>query len=319
MPACSARATERNEIDQLPTCRLARLAERQRGVVSRAQLRDAGFSSGSIDLRVHRGELHRLHRGVYLVGHRASIPGSRDYAAVLACGHGAVVSHVSAGALWSPTKVAAVADVDVVMEGNRRLRARAGITTHRTATLDPADVRDLDGLPVTAPARTLIDLASVAHPFLDALYSDLLSRRLLGQGDLEAALDRAGRRRGAPLIRALIDANERGFTRSEAERRMRRLCRAARLPAPRTNARIVGYEVDFLWSQDGLIVEVDGFQFHGHRAAFERDRRKDQALIAAGYRVMRVTWRQLTDEPYAVVAVIAAGLRRQSGSSRDPH
>lgn len=135
---------------------------------------------------------------------------------------------------------------------------------------------------------------------------------LLSDGELEAELERAGPRPGVPKVRMIAAKDDHGLTRSEAERRMRRLIREARLPQPLTNTRLAGYEVDFLWPDQRLIVEVDGYRFHGHRSAFERDRRKAMALIASGYTVIRVTWRQLTQEPHAVVAAIASALSAAS-------
>jgi very-short-patch-repair endonuclease len=110
-----------------------------------------------------------------------------------------------------------------------------------------------------------------------------------------------------PALRAVLQ-QEPSLTRSEAERRLLALIRAARLPPPRTNVRVGGFEVDMLWPAERLVVEIDGFAFHGGCAAFERDRRRDAQLLARGYRVLRITWRQLTREPHAVVATIAAAL-----------
>jgi very-short-patch-repair endonuclease len=106
----------------------------------------------------------------------------------------------------------------------------------------------------------------------------------------------------------LAPETEKGFTRKEAERRMRKLITAAGLPQPRCNHNLLGKEVDFCWPEHGLVVEIDGHQFHGHRSAFERDRKKDQLLAAAGYTVIRVTWRQLIHEPLRVAAVVSAAL-----------
>jgi very-short-patch-repair endonuclease len=134
-------------------------------------------------------------------------------------------------------------------------------------------------------------------------------RELVSDRALRAVIDRAPSRKGSALMRALLaeDRNS-GFTRSEAERRLRGLLRTAQLPLPRVNAQLHGFLVDFLWPEAKLIVEVDGYEFHKARAAFERDRRRDQVLIAAGYRVVRVTWRQLRDEAMAVIARIAQAL-----------
>jgi very-short-patch-repair endonuclease len=110
------------------------------------------------------------------------------------------------------------------------------------------------------------------------------------------------------LLRALIGANQAGFTRSKAEKKLRALLRAAGLPAPRTNVALLGHMVDCLWPAQRLVAEFDGYPFHGHRPAFEADRRRDATLVANGYRVMRITWLQLTQEPYAVVAKLASAL-----------
>ena len=153
-----------------------------------------------------------------------------------------------------------------------------------------------NGLTLTTPARTLHDLAPV-----------------LSRADLERAAEEA-------VIRGLVTAkevprrcavfSEPGLTRSEAERRLQRLIRAAKLPRPVTNVKVAGWEVDVFWPAARLVVEVDGYAYHGNRAAFERDRRKDATLTAAGYTVIRVTWRQIKEEPLAVVALIARLLRR---------
>ena len=175
-----------------------------------------------------------------------------------------------------------------------------------SGTCDARDVR------LTSPARTLIDFAADASYFgLERAVAEARVQKLLRDGELEGALARAGRRRGTAKMRAYL-RSEQGpaMTRSEAEREVRRLTRAARLPQPKANARVAGYEVDFLWPEQRVILEVDGYRYHGHRRAFERDRRKDMALVDAGYLVIRITWRQLTEEPFAVIAHIARALDR---------
>lgn len=118
--------------------------------------------------------------------------------------------------------------------------------------------------------------------------------------------------RGVRLVRAVLRATrEPALTRSEAERRLLELIRASGLPVPRVNARLQGFEVDFGWEREALVVEVDGYAFHASRAAFERDRRRDAVLQLAGHRVLRVTWRQIVDEPYALVAQLAGALTRR--------
>jgi very-short-patch-repair endonuclease len=161
---------------------------------------------------------------------------------------------------------------------------------------------------VTAPARTLLDLAATGYPQLDRAFGDAHAQRLVSARELELLLERTGPCRGSRALRDLMSDNASGFTRSRAEQLLRELILSAKFPLPRFNARVAGYEVDAVWPAERVIVEVDGYAYHGHRAQFERDRRKDLALTAAGYRVIRISWRQLTNEPFQLVAVISAAL-----------
>ena len=287
---------------------IAELATAQRGVVTRLQLLELGMEGGAIKRRVRTGRLHSLHRGVYLVGHAAEPKGAREMAAVLACGGCAVVSHRSAATQWKMLSYPATqAPVDVTLV-RAHAATRAGIRIHRARQLDRRDFRILSGLPITTPARTLLDLAAVVAPDeLDRAFAKAQVRRLADAHGVEDQLERNPGRAGVRALRALIDAGP-ALTRSEAERRMLRLVRDAQLPPPWVNARVAGHEVDFLWREERFVVEVDGFAAHRSRRAFERDRRRDAALAASGYTVLRVTWRQLVEAPQAVVARIAAAL-----------
>jgi len=164
------------------------------------------------------------------------------------------------------------------------------------------------GLRITSVARTICDLAATEsardteQAFQEALYREIVTDKAL-----KAVLDREPRRRGAPIIRTLI--KDPRLTRSERERRMLRLIDAAQLPKPLTNVPLHGYKADLYWPRHDLVVEFDGWDAHGHRPAFEQNRKRDQVMLAAGIRVMRVTDRHLTDEPIAVVARIAQALR----------
>lgn len=293
--------------------RCAQLASRQDGTVARWQLLKAGLSRDTIKRWLRKSLLHPCHHGVYSVGHPALSLRGRLRAALLACGDGAVLSHISAAYLWGllpepPTTV----DVTLI---RRQCRSRSGIRVHQVSGLDRRDIRIRHGLQVTSPARTLIDLAAtVSLHVLERLVSEARATKLLRPGELEAALARAGHRSGVARVRAFLEAeDEPEFTRSEGERTIRRLLRQARLSQPRTNVRIGRWTVDFLWPEEKLVVEFDGFQFHGHRSAFERDRRKGVELANAGYEVLRFTWRQLRDEPLVVIAAIASALGRRSG------
>ncbi|MGH2993241.1 MAG: endonuclease domain-containing protein [Solirubrobacterales bacterium] len=176
--------------------------------------------------------------------------------------------------------------------------------------LDRCDVRAVDGIPVTSPARSLLDLASVLPTSeLERALAEAQVRRIVTR---RALVDQLERNRGRSGVRALRRAVEvpggPAATRSEAERRLLRLVRAAELPVPRVNARLGRYEVDFMWREQRLVAEVDGYAYHANRRAFERDRERDAALAAAGYTVLRLTWRQLVNTPEAVVARLAAVL-----------
>jgi very-short-patch-repair endonuclease len=236
--------------------------------------------------------------------------GARETAAVLACGPRAFVSHRSAAYLWNllpyPAKPG---PVDVTVAG-RKADPRPGLRIYCVKALDRRDVRRLAGIPITTPARTLLDLAAVVSASeLERAIAEAQARRLVGRVDLADQVERSPRRRGVRAFRAAVEVDGGpAMTRSEAERRLLRLIRAADLPRPHVNARLGKYEVDFLWREQRLVVEVDSFRFHSPRARFERDRERDATLAAAGYTVIRVTWRQLVDTPEAVVARIAAAL-----------
>ena len=284
------------------------LAGRQYGVVSRSQLLAMGIGAGAIQTRVRNHYLHRLHRGIYAVGHLALVPLAREMAAVLACGGTAAISNRSAAVVWYLLPAIDDADIDVtVLTGKGR---RAGLQIHRTTRLSPHDIRHLRGLPVTTPSRTIIDLAECATDReLERALHEAITRRLINARRLRAELDQYRGRRGISRLRKLLENDgPTTITRSEAEERFLALVRAAGLPTPEVNARILGHEVDFLWRDEGLVVEVDGFQFHSTRAAFERDRQRDAELQGAGQRVLRVTWRQVVDAPYAALTNLVRAL-----------
>jgi len=280
---------------------ISRIATSQNGAVTRAQLLQAGLEQSGIGRRSDRGLLHRVHRGVYVFGHEALAPYARETAALLAVGDRTVISHSSSAILWGfAAAVDGDDDVHVTVVGRLHL--------HYAATLDRRDFRRVQGLPVTSPARTLFDLAATGYRQLDRAFGDAHAQRLVTAREMEQLLERVGPRAGKRAIRDLLSDNASGFTRSEAERLLRNLFRAANLPMALFNTRVAGYEVDAVWPEQRVIVEVDGYAYHGHRGQFERDRKKDLALRAAGYTVIRVSWRQLTKEPFALVAVLSAEL-----------
>lgn len=294
-----------SRIDRGAEQAIARLAARHRDLVARSALLDEGVSAAAVDRRVASDRLELLHPGVYFTGHGEPTREQRHLAAVLACGAGAHLAGASAAELWSMLSAGPGAP-EVLRDGPRR-RGPAGVTLRRTALLPHAERTMRRGVPVTTPARTLLDLAAARHPGLEIALNEALALRLVGPPAL-ASLARSGRRGGARLRALLTEAP--GYTRQAAERRLRELLRRAQLPSPRFNLRLEGAERDAVWTDERLVLEVDGYAAHGTRSAFERDRRRDQQLVAAGYRTLRVTWRQLTGEPEAVVARLAGALAR---------
>lgn len=301
-----------------PAERAIQLAEAQRGVVSRAQLTAAGLDGSRIARMVRARHLHRLHRGVYRVGPALGLPWAAEAAALLACGDGVLLSHRSAAALWG-LPVMPGAGVEVSVAG-RHCAEPTGVTVHRTRTLIPADVRVHERLPVTAVPRLLVDLAgAVSLRELERVLDEAFVRRLATHRQLSAALGRAHGRQGAALLAGLLEREAAGtMTRSQAEERFLTLVREAQLPPPRVNVRVHGYEVDFLWPAHRVAVEIDGYQFHGTRSAFERDRRKAVVLAAAGIVVMRGTWRQLEHEAVALITSVAQTLVRAEAARTRP-
>lgn len=294
-----------------PASICARLAQRQQGVVTHDQLLVAGLSAQVIKQLIRCGFLHPIHRGVYIVGHLALAPMANEMAALLACGERAVISHRSAAYLWGLLD-GGPPEVEVTLVA-RRCRKKQGVRIRTVSRLYAQDVRRKDRVLLTSPARTIVDLAADTDELeLERLIAEARVRRLVRDGELDSALQRAGLRKGRARLKALLRSEGgQAMTRSEIERACRRLLKAAGLPQPEVNQRVAGYEVDFLWREQRMILEVDSYTFHGHRQAFERDRRKSMALEDAGFHVIRVTARQLIDEPLWVIAHLARALDRR--------
>jgi very-short-patch-repair endonuclease len=273
--------------------------------VTSAQLAEAGLSRHAIAHRLGTGWLRRMHRGVYLVG-PLETQHSRAMAATLAVGEEALLSHYAAAVLWG-LRPAREGPIDVTVPG-RETRHRNGIRTHTVTHLHRTDATRKDGILVTSPARTLLDLAATAtQRDLDRATEEAQVQRRVSTHSLNEQFSRYPTHRGTAALRKAVRTDP-ALTRSEAERRALELIRAARLPPPETNTRINGYEVDLVWRKQRLIVEIDGYAFHSSRSSFERDRGRDAALAGRGWRVVRFTWRQIVDEPEAVIARLAAAL-----------
>jgi very-short-patch-repair endonuclease len=291
----------REEIDTSDV-RVARIAARQHGVVTAEQLREAGIDKSATTRRVKAGRLHRLHRGVYAVGHRAPTHHSRWMAAVLACGEGAVLSHSSAAALWELLRpIDGPIHVSVPTTTGRI--SRRGIRLHRCPSLadplsSPSSLQSRGGrgqgivtrrhrIPVTTIQRTIDDLDGTVPPYL---------------------LRRA--KRQAELKGIHLEGIERKRQRSDLEEDFLALVQRHRFPPPETNVKLGRWEVDFLWRTQRLVVEVDSFTYHQGSVAFHDDYARDLDLRQRGYTVLRFADTQIEDEPDRVAADVAAALRR---------
>ncbi|HKH16310.1 MAG TPA: type IV toxin-antitoxin system AbiEi family antitoxin domain-containing protein [Solirubrobacteraceae bacterium] len=306
-----ARAEDHGERDAEPVDRsIAALATAQGGVVGHAQLIALGLTRRAIGHRLSRGRLIVLHRGVYAVGHQALTDRGRGVAALLAAGPGAVLSHRAAAAflLIVPALPARLE----VTRGDDRRRSRPDLVVHRSSLDFAREVRRRDGLLLTSPARTIADLAATRPAVeVERAWAEARVQNLLQPSHLAAAITPG--RRGARLLTRLVGEPE--PTRSELERAMFAALRAAALPIPQSNVRIGPYLLDFLWREQRLVVETDGWAAHGHRGAFERDRMRDATLQARGYAVLRFMWRQVKYDTVRVVVAIAQVLALRSGTT----
>lgn len=286
-------------------------ARGQHGIVARPQLIHAGLSPKVIKACVRSRRLRPVFRGVYQVSSALS-PEARDLAAVLACGRGACLSHESAaGRGWKIIPAQGPeAPVDVMISADRNAGNRTGIRVHRVRRHPSRDVTVLDGIPITTPARTLFDLAGVLGArALEQALATAERMELLRAADLTSLLDHHPRHPGAPVLRVLVSTeSELAFTRSEAEERLLAVIDRAELPRPALNAQVAGYQVDFLFRPQKVVVEVDGFAFHASKSMFERDRSRDGDLQSHGFRILRVTWNQLSKKPEVVLARLARTL-----------
>ena len=293
--------------------RIAALAAGQHGVVSRGQLLDAGITETMVKQRIARGQLVPLHRGVYAVGNAHLRPNGYRLAAVLAVGPGAVLSHRDAAALHG-LRNGGGTRIDVSTPAERRSTER--IRVHGRRRLDGADTTVVEGVPVTTVARTLVDLAEVvAADGLRKALSEAERQRTLDVTGIEEALGRLRGRRGRSVAKvraALADLEQHGatLTRSPLEDRLLPLLDAHDLPRPATNGYAEGYECDAVWRAQRLVVELDGWDAHKTRRAFQHDRTKANALTNAGWTVLRFTHADVVRRPRETAAAIAAQLTR---------
>lgn len=297
---------------------LADLAERQHGVVSTRQLQALGYSRDAISRAARIGRLHRLHRGVYAVGHKSLAWEGRCHAAVLACSPNALASHTSAAWLWG--LLTSRPGTFHVTAATRR-HSKTYLYLH-FARLTDEERAVCDGVPVTAVPRTLLDSAAILPVSrLDRVIERSEELRLFDLRRVDELLRGAGSHPGAGrLRRALaIYRDEPAFTRSRLERSFLDLVRSAGLPAPSMNFNEGDYELDAYWPDERFAVELDVYETHGGRAAFERDRLRHEDLKLRGIEMVRVTGSRLDREPEQVVErieTLLAQRRRQLDDHR---
>jgi hypothetical protein len=291
---------------------LAALADEQHAVFGLDQLRELGLGTRAISHRVAASRLHRIHQTVYSLVPKSLLTRDGLYmAAVLACGPGAALSHRSAARLHG-IRDYGYTRIEVTVPGRSR-RAHLGVVVHRSTTLTEADVTKVNNIPVTTISRTLLDLAELIdqRPLERAFDQAEIVEGL----DLHAINDQLARnptRPGAKKVRKVLSEHYIGSTPTENdfEEALLALTRALGLPDPRPQFWVdpgdgePPIRVDFAWPEQRIVVETDGRKTHGTRQAFESDRRRDQRLTAAGWTVIRTTWRQLTERAHELKPVL---------------
>jgi very-short-patch-repair endonuclease len=283
---------------------IARIARRQHGVVTRVQLLAAGVSSDEIQKRLDKGSLIRVHLGVYRVGHAAPSLEATYMAAVLACGDGAVLSGRAAahllGLVRGPTPPPQVTTLT--------RRVVKNVEPHHARHLDPRDKTLWQGIPVTTPARTLVDLAAALseHELGRAVHEAGIRHNTTPE-DVEAALARKPNAKGAAMLRAILRGDTK-ITLSKLERAFLSLLKQDRLPLPQSNRPAGGRFVDCRWPEHELTVELDGYAYHNSRHAFEQDRSRERQAYARGDQFRRYTWGDVTERSRAVTRELRAVL-----------
>jgi very-short-patch-repair endonuclease/predicted transcriptional regulator of viral defense system len=283
---------------------IAMLARRQYGVVALRQLTALGLSARAVRSRGGRGKLHRIHQGVYAVGH--PVLGREGYfmAAVLACGGEAVLSHRSAAHQLGIRRTSRKEIEVTVPRGSAH--QRPGIRIHVARRVEATTV---DRIPCTTLPRTLLDLAEVVpRAHLRKAITRAEQLRIFDLNEMKRVLAHANGRRGAPILQSVIAHFEPVETETRIEEIFLELCRKYGIPHPRVNRWIAGDRADFHWPDQRVIVETDGWETHGTRTAFEKDRERLQDLVAIGWRVIPFTWRQINDDPDRVARILGAVL-----------
>jgi hypothetical protein len=292
------------------------LAKRQQGLVTRRDLLELGYSRRAIQHRLATGRLFLVSRGVYAVGWPQTTPRRRWMAAVLACGEGTFLSHRSAGALWG---IVAERDTPVDVSVRRRdVTIRDGIRARSRPRLADAETTTRHGIPVTIPARTLLDLAAVlGSRQLERAVNEADKRDLIDPEELRTALARYAGEPGVRALRRLLAPGAFQLSDSDLETLFRPIAAAAGLPAPLCKQIVNGFEVDFHWPELDLVIETDGLRYHRTPAAQSRDRIRDQAHTASGLTTLRFTHWQVKHEPAYVADILGRTAARLQGGLKE--
>lgn len=294
------------------------MATSQHGVVARPQLLELGLSAQAIQHRIEKGRLHRVGRGVYAVGRPELSRRGRWIAAVLGCGPRAALSYGSAAALWGIERERrGMIEISTAVCS---VRPRPGLLVHRRPNLVSADVVVNDGIRVTSVVRTLIDIATrLNRGDLDRAVNEADRLDLIDPETLFEALDRHSGKHGVGVLRDMLGERTFRLTDSELERRFLRLVGEVGLPVPLTQQHLNGVRVDFYWPDLGLVVETDGLRYHRTPAQQAKDRRRDQAHLAAGFTPLRFTHAQIRFEAgYVRLTLLAVVNRlRRLGAASD--
>lgn len=300
-----------------PDRAIAQIGAAQRALITRGQLKELDLGPSAIEHALARGRLHRVHQGVYsLVPFPALPPLAREHAAVLACGDRALLGSHSAAGVWGIRPLLDGA-VDVVVVGKETGRRRPGIRVHRTATLRRTDARVRDRIAVTSPARTLLDIApELSDRSLERAFDEALIQKLVTHATVNAVLAAYPHSPAVGRVRRLADPGRpTTATRSGGEEAFLTLARKAQLPAPEVNAHLGRFVADFLWRPEKIVLELDGYDYHRGRAAFERDHQRDAEHQHQDFLVIRTTASQLTRQPEALLVHLATALERRRAAA----
>lgn len=291
---------------------LALLARAQHGLVTRRQLLNMGVSSTGIDRRVGSGRLFTVYPEVFVIGGAPRTTRQELMAAVLALGRGAALSHVSAASLWGMLPQPKTIHVATPRPRWRR----KPFVVHRSTDLGPRFIDEIDAIPVTTPARTIVDLGAVVGRRTVGLAFDAALRdRLVTLDEVAGVIEKVARRgrSGVGAARDLLEERQtwRGGTESVLEDLFRQLLQDAGLPLPEpqvylrdASGRVVA-RVDFAYRDRRLVIELDGFRYHSDPGSFVKDRVRQNRVVSAGYRMLRYTAHDLREAPARVIAEVS--------------